>query len=95
MFILPSASLFAKTTFLKVGAFDERLSGYEDDDLFLRMFIAGFQRLYLKNVAVTRWRTHSSSTSYSARMAKSRMIYFQKLVMFPDDPRLDRFGRAM
>ena len=89
MFILPGASLIARSAFIKVGAFDERLSGYEDDDLFLRMFTAGFRLIY-ENVAVTRWRIYSGSTSFSARMAKSRMIYFKKQVdMFPDDVRLN------
>ena len=37
MFILPSASLILREAFLSVGGFDERLCGYEDDDLFLLM----------------------------------------------------------
>ena len=35
MFVLPSASMIARKAFDAVGGFDERLSGYEDDDLFL------------------------------------------------------------
>ena len=90
MFILPGASLFTKEAFEKVGRFDERLSGYEDDDLFLRMFVAGFDSIYLRENAVTKWRIYSGSTSYSPRMARSRMIYFHKLVeAFPDDPNLN------
>lgn len=38
MFILPGASLFSKRAFEAAGRFDERLAGYEDDDLFVRMF---------------------------------------------------------
>ncbi len=43
MFILPSASLISRKAFEAVGGFDERLSGYEDDDLFLRLFRAGYR----------------------------------------------------
>lgn len=85
MFVLPGASLISRQAFDAVGGFDVRLSGYEDDDLFLRMFIAGFDNVYLKQ-STTYWRMHSTSTSFSARMATSRMIYFRKLVeQFPDD----------
>ncbi|MCI4677694.1 glycosyltransferase family 2 protein [Rhodoblastus acidophilus] len=92
-FILPGASLIAKDAMVAVGLFDERLSGYEDDDLFLRLFMAGYRSVYV-NEAVTRWRIYAGSTSFSARMAKSRMIYFHKLIeLFPDDPRLGVYWR--
>jgi glycosyltransferase involved in cell wall biosynthesis len=90
MFVLPGASLFEKAAFESVGRFDERLSGYEDDDLFLRMFSGGFRSVYLRNNAVTKWRIYPASTSYSPRMAKSRMIYFHKLVdTYLDEPELN------
>jgi glycosyltransferase involved in cell wall biosynthesis len=90
MFILPGASLFTKQAFEHIGGFDERLSGYEDDDLFLRMFSAGFRSIYLQQHSVTKWRIYSGSTSYSHRMAKSRMIYFRKLIEnYQDDSRLN------
>ena len=89
MFILPSASLLSKSAIEAVGFFDERLSGYEDDDLWVRMFVAGYGNQYV-NVAVTRWRIFGSSSSFNARMAKSRMIYFHKQAeTFPDDPVLN------
>ena len=89
MFILPGASLVSRQAAIDVGLFDERLSGYEDDDLFLRLYCAGFRSIYLR-VPVTRWRIYSGSTSYGLRMARSRMIYFDKLrEMFPNDPQLD------
>ncbi len=91
MFVLPSASLFTRTAFDAVNGFDETLSGYEDDDLFLRMFRAGFG-CYYTDEAVTRWRVFMHSASFSPRMAKSRMAYFHKLMgRFPDVPRLQRF----
>ena len=89
MFILPSASLVSKDAIKAVGMFDERLSGYEDDDLFTRMFSATYDSVYI-NIPVTKWRQYGSSTSFSYRMAQSRMIYFEKqLELYPDDPALD------
>lgn len=88
MFILPGAALVSKQAMIDASLFDERLSGYEDDDLFVRMFALGFCMVYL-DVAVTRWRIYDGSTSYSPRMTRSCMIYFHKLVeMFPDEPRV-------
>jgi glycosyltransferase involved in cell wall biosynthesis len=94
MYILPGASLFTKTAWEQIGGFDERLSGYEDDDLFIRMFSAQFESVFLKK-AVFKWRIYSDSTSYSPRMARSRMIYFHKLIAsYPDEPRLNlHWGR--
>ena len=85
MFILPSASLISRSAFESVGGFDERLSGYEDDDLFLRMFRASFDNIFLDQ-ALSQWRIHPTSTSYTERMSHSRQIYFQKLLHeYPDD----------
>jgi glycosyltransferase involved in cell wall biosynthesis len=87
MFILPSASLISRAAFEAIGGFDPRLSGYEDDDLFLRMFQAGYSGLYVDE-CLTRWRIHEMSSSYSSRMARSRRIYCEKLIAaFPDNPR--------
>lgn len=91
MFILPGASLFTKAAWETAGRFDERLAGYEDDDLFIRMFSAGIDSAYLKDEAVFKWRIYTDSTSYSPRMSKSRMIYFRKLLeQYPDEPRLNQ-----
>ena len=88
MYVLPSASLIAREAFESVGGFDERLSGYEDDDLFLRLFRAGYHNIYLDE-PLSQWRIYFSSTSYGQRMRASRLIYFEKLcAAFPDD--LDR-----
>jgi glycosyltransferase involved in cell wall biosynthesis len=85
MHILPSASLILRQAFESVGGFDERLSGYEDDDLFLRMFCAHWRNVYLPE-SLSFWRMNNSSASYSPRMPKSRMIYARKLLaQFPDD----------
>lgn len=85
MYVLPSASLIARGAFEAVGGFDERLIGYEDDDLFVRMFWAGFDNVYLDE-RLSQWRIYGASTSFGERMAVSRMIYARKLIaMFPQD----------
>jgi glycosyltransferase involved in cell wall biosynthesis len=98
MFVLPSASLISRQAFERVGGFDERLRGYEDDDLFLRLFRAGFDNVYagFDNVyleePLSQWRIHMSSAAYSPHMAKSRLLFATKLLTaFPDDPVRHRF----
>jgi len=87
MWVLPSASLIRREAFEAVGGFDTQFTGYEDDDMFLRIFRAGYTSHFVDQ-AVTVWCTHTSSTSYSMRMARSRLKYFKKLVAeFPDEPR--------
>jgi glycosyltransferase involved in cell wall biosynthesis len=78
MMILPSSSLVSREAFLEVGGFDERFKGYEDDDLFIRMFLAGYRSEYL-NEALYAWRDNPSSTSYSRKMMVSRELYFDKI----------------
>jgi glycosyltransferase involved in cell wall biosynthesis len=85
LFILPSAALIKHSAFEAVGGFDEQFMGYEDDDLFLRMFRAGFTNHFLDK-PVTAWCQHMGSTSWSIKMSRSRWKYFKKLVQsFPDD----------
>ena len=94
MFILPSASLISRVAFDAVGGFDERLSGYEDDDLFIRIFRKGYTNVFIDK-ALSAWRIYAGSTSYSPRMAKSRSIYMQKLIeLFPDDLDMNRYYRG-
>jgi glycosyltransferase involved in cell wall biosynthesis len=90
MFVLPSASLLSREAFEAVGGFDERLSGFEDDDLFLRIFRACYDNVFLDE-ALTKWRIFSGSSSFSLRMGRSRMIYVRKLLEeFPDEPQRGR-----
>lgn len=91
LFILPSASLVGRRAFEAVGGFDTQFMGYEDDDLFLRLFRAGFTNHFLDKV-VTVWCIHTGSTSFDIRMVRSRFKYFKKLVTeYPDQPRFRRF----
>ena len=91
MYILPSATLISRCSFLDVGGFDPQFRGYEDDDLFLRFFLAGYTSIYIEK-PVTIWTIHAGSTSYSPLIAQSRWKYFTKLVdMFPDDPLRDTY----
>jgi glycosyltransferase involved in cell wall biosynthesis len=85
MYVLPSASLISRTAFDEVGGFDEQLCGYEDDDLFLRLFRAGYDSVFLDS-ALSQWRIHPKSASYTERMVRSRETYARKLFdQFPDD----------
>jgi glycosyltransferase involved in cell wall biosynthesis len=85
MFVLSSAALIERSAFEAVGGFDTQFTGYEDDDLFLRIFRAGYTN-YFVDQAVTVWCVHTGSTSYSMRMVHSCLRYFKKLAAaFPDD----------
>ena len=91
MFVLPSASLISRKAFDAIGGFDERLSGYEDDDLFLQLFRAGYDNVFLET-PLSKWRIFTDSYSYTYRMRRSRGIYMRKLLAaYPDDPRRSRF----
>lgn len=85
MMVLPSASIISRSAFLAVGGFDPQFKGYEDDDLFLRLFRRGYNNVFIPE-PVTVWCIHSASTSYSIHMSRSRFRYFKKLhAMFPSD----------
>ena len=91
MFIFPSAAVVRREAFEAIGGFDERLSGYEDDDLFLRLFRAGWLNAFLPE-ALVRYRRHATSSSFSERMWISRDIFAAKLLgQYPDDPHLMRY----
>ncbi len=77
LFILPSACLIYKKAFWAVGGFDTQFRGYEDDDLFIRMFRKGFDYDF-ENQDVYIWRTHDAQTSSSNLMLTSRMLFINK-----------------
>lgn len=85
MFVLPSASLVNLKAFNAVGGFDPQFTGYEDDDLFMRIFRKGYTNRFVDE-PVTVWCIHGASTSYSIKMIRSRYRYFSKLcALFPDE----------
>jgi glycosyltransferase involved in cell wall biosynthesis/SAM-dependent methyltransferase len=91
MYVLPSASLISRKAFDDVGGFDERLSGYEDDDLFLRLFRAGYANVFLET-PLSKWRIYFDSSSYSFRMRHSCSIFTRKLLAnYADDPKRGLF----
>ena len=89
MHVLPSASIIARKAFNEVGGFNEQLRGYEDDDLFTRMFRAGLTNVFV-DLPVTVWCVNDSSTMFGIFMAKSRLLYCLELCRnFPDVPNLE------
>jgi glycosyltransferase involved in cell wall biosynthesis len=85
MLITPGCSLIRRSAFEALGGFDVRLSGYEDDDLFLRLFRAGYDNSFIER-SLSQWRIFEGSSGHSHRMYLSAMIYMEKLVKaFPDD----------
>jgi glycosyltransferase involved in cell wall biosynthesis len=85
-FIFPCAVLILKEALNQVGGFDENLRGYEDDDLFIRLFCAGWQNAYI-NESLSAWRIHEDNCSFSERMDRSRKIFISKL--------LEKFGHEI
>jgi glycosyltransferase involved in cell wall biosynthesis len=92
--IQPSATLISRAAFEDVGGFDERMCGYEDDDLFLRIFRASYDNAYVP-YSTSQWRIHSLSCGASSRNDDSLRYYIKKLLAtYPDDPwRGHRYAR--
>lgn len=91
--ILPSASLIRKKAIMDIGMFDERFSGYEDDDLFLRLFLAGWNNTYIKT-PLSKWRVHASSSGHTLKMHESRRLFAQKVMELFQDLELNRFSAS-
>lgn len=89
--ILPSASLIRTSVFKEVGGFDEQFCGYEDDDLFLRIFQAGYSNEYL-NEALSQWRLHYGSSASQPSLFESCIRFCRKWsTLYPDEPSMSRF----
>jgi glycosyltransferase involved in cell wall biosynthesis len=90
LMIVPSAAIIRATAFNSVGGFDPQLCGYEDDDLFIRLFQAGWYGRFI-NRSLTRFRVHPGSSSGSGSFQESRVKFLDKLIEeFPNNPRLNR-----
>ncbi len=94
MSVLPGSSLISRKAFTEVGGFDEQFKGYEDDDLFLRMFCAGYRSEYIDH-ALYAARDNPSSTSYSRKMLVSRCNYFEKLLKSGITDRLPKKDKSI
>lgn len=89
IFVMPGLMTIRKSAFEQVAGFDENLSGYEDDDLFLRLF-EKFKVFYLP-VPTLRWRMYGDNYSFSHRMLTSRIYYWKKLLALYTASGQDRF----
>jgi glycosyltransferase involved in cell wall biosynthesis len=91
LMVLPSASVVRRAAFEQAGGFDEELCGYEDDDLFVRVFRLGWEHVFV-DTPLVRFRIHSNGSSSSPAFIRSRMRYAAKLgTSLPDDPRMMRY----
>lgn len=89
--ILPTTTVMRVAALDAVGGFDARLSGYEDDDLFFRLFRAGWECRF-EDRSLAQFRVHPLSSSARASFGISRELYFDKVsAELPDDPRMNRY----
>ena len=95
-FIFPSASLISRKAFQVVGGFDDNSGKYENDDLFLRIFQAGFDNEYLGD-ALSQRRSYQRGRSATPSETTGLAQYVRKLQEnFKDDPeRWKYYGRVM
>jgi GT2 family glycosyltransferase len=77
-FVVPGVMTIRRAFFERVGGFDEELSGYEDDDLFVRCLARA--RIGYLPASTLRWRIHAASASHTGRMITSGLAYWRKLM---------------
>lgn len=75
---LPSASLMRRSALVQVRGFDRRLSGYEDDELYLRLYRRGYAMAAQPRTRI-RYRTHAANASSSVAFLRSRLVYLRVL----------------
>jgi glycosyltransferase involved in cell wall biosynthesis len=91
LMVVPSSSVIRRSAFEAIGGFDEALRGYEDDDLYVRAFRAGWGFEFTEE-PLTAFRVHATSGSTSIDFAESRLRYSEKLRSeIVDDPRTHRY----
>ena len=78
IFVMPGIMIIKRESFFRVGGFDEDLSGYEDDDLVIRLYENG-SICYIP-CSTLRWRQYNDNYSHSHRMLTSRLNYWRKLL---------------
>lgn len=77
LMMLPSASILRKQAFLDIGGFDIQFRGYEDDDLFIRLLVSGWDFLF-EPTSTLNYRIHSENSSRSLTFQVSRKKFFEK-----------------
>jgi glycosyltransferase involved in cell wall biosynthesis len=77
LMMLPSATIMRVRAFTDAGGFDPDFRGYEDDDLFLRIFFAGWSFRFEPR-PVTNYRIHSENSSRQSTFLHSRLRFFRK-----------------
>jgi len=89
--VLPTASVVRASAFHEVGGFDAELIGYEDDELWIRLFRAGWTSHYLPR-SLSVFRVHAASSSHRATFRESRVLFLQRVAAaVPDSPELRRY----
>lgn len=83
LMMLPSASLIRREAFVRVGGFDTQFRGYEDDDLFVRLFVNGWSFEYMAS-ALVNYRIHPNNSSRNLTFPKSRIKFYRKYRDFFD-----------
>jgi glycosyltransferase involved in cell wall biosynthesis len=78
VFVMPGVMTVRTAFYRALGGFDEGLSGYEDDDLFVRAVEAG--HVAYVPVVTLKWRLYEGNYSQSHRMVASRLAYWRKLM---------------
>ncbi len=89
--VIPTATVVRRSAYLEVGGFDPELIGYEDDDLWIRLFRAGWDGRFVEE-SVAMFRVHAESSSRRSTFRESRVRFFRKTAeALPDDPGLARY----
>ena len=78
LMVIPSASLIRRAAFDAVGGFDPVLRGYEDDDLYVRIFRRGWRMVFVDE-SLTSFRIHEGSSSTDRTFQSSRVAFGAKL----------------
>lgn len=93
IFVMPGLMTIKRSAFDAVDGFDEKLSGYEDDDLFLRLYERF--RFYYLPIPTLRWRMYGDNYSFSHRMLTSRLYFWRKLLANYTDHGHNRYREQM
>ena len=77
LMMLPSATLIRKKAFMSVGGFDSQFVGYEDDDVFVRLFLEGWSFSHVSESSLS-YTVHSDNSSSMPSFQLSRQKFFHK-----------------